>query len=253
MNRRTIFLCAVLSALVAPLARGVEAPPRDQLGREVKLRIVVDKVMQPEAAWKTEEWMIEESARAGFNVYSPRIGFDDLSAVRQVTAWCEQHGIYHMPWMRGSLTAPNGPEAEGKRLVWDNGLEQPLWSPNADEFWDWTEKYIVEYAKMSAENRHLMGVFLDYENYAPGRTGNLYSLRTTTSSSGNSPEPGGSTCPNSMGPRANPGSTSRACTRRSRRSRSPTGANGAATCASASMSTTPRSSSAFTPRLARRS
>ena len=176
MNRRTIFLCAVLSALVAPLARGVEAPPRDQLGREVKLRIVVDKVMQPEAAWKTEEWMIEESARAGFNVYSPRIGFDDLSAVRQVTAWCEQHGIYHMPWMRGSLTAPNGPEAEGKRLVWDNGLEQPLWSPNADEFWDWTEKYIVEYAKMSAENRHLMGVFLDYENYAPGRTGNLYSL-----------------------------------------------------------------------------
>ena len=55
-------------------------------------------------------------------------------------------------------------------------LEQPLWSPNADEFWDWTEKYIVEYAKMSAENRHLMGVFLDYENYAPGRTGNLYSL-----------------------------------------------------------------------------
>ena len=81
MNRRTIFLCAVLSALVAPLARGVEAPPRDQLGREVKLRIVVDKVMQPEAAWKTEEWMIEESARAGFNVYSPRIGFDDLSCV----------------------------------------------------------------------------------------------------------------------------------------------------------------------------
>jgi len=172
-------LLAVLtlfSVFLAPLAKAADAPPRDQLGREVKLRIVVDKVMQPEADWKTEEWMVEESAKAGFNVYSPRIGFDDLAAVRQVTEWCQKYGIYHMPWMRGSLTSSDGPASDGKRMVWANGVEQPLWSPNADEFWAWTEQYIVEYAKMGAENRHIMGVFLDYENYAPGRAANLYDL-----------------------------------------------------------------------------
>jgi len=99
-----------------------------------------------------------------------------MAAVRRVTEWCEKYGIYHLPWMRGSLTSPKGPEADGKRMLWANGTEQPLWSPNADEFWAWTEKYIIEYAKMSAENPHIMGVFLDYENYAPGRSGNLYSL-----------------------------------------------------------------------------
>ena len=174
--RKLAAVVVLLSILAAPLASSAEAPPREQLGREVKLCIVVDKDMQPEEKWKTEEWMIEETANAGFNVFSPRIGFDDLDAVRKVTEWCEKHGIYHMPWMRGSLTAPDGPEANGKRMVWANGIEQPLWSPNADEFWTWTEKYILEYAKMSAENRHIMGVFLDYENYAPGRSGNLYSL-----------------------------------------------------------------------------
>lgn len=177
MNCRNLFaVLALVSMLVTPLAWGAEAPPRDQLGREVKLRIVVDKVMQPKAGWKTEEWMIKESAEAGFNVYSPRIGFDDLAAVRQVTEWCEKYGLYHLPWMRGSLTSPKGSEADGKRMLWANGTEQPLWSPNADEFWAWTEKYIIEYAKMSAENPHILGVFLDYENYAPGRSGNLYSL-----------------------------------------------------------------------------
>lgn len=176
MNRQFAFLITVLFVAVAVTAQGGETPPREQLGREVKLRILVDKVMQPEAGWKTEEWMIKETAQAGFNVFSPRIGFDKLAAVQQVTEWCEAYGIYHMPWMRGSLAAPKGPEADGKRQLWGNGIEQPLWSPNSDEFWDWTEKYIVEYAKMSAENRHLLGVFLDYENYAPGKTGNLYSL-----------------------------------------------------------------------------
>ena len=82
-----------------------------------------------------------------------------------------------MPWMRGSLGAPDGAEADGKRVVWENGGEQPLYSPNSDAFWEWTTRYIVEYAKMSVELPAIMGVFLDYENYAPGiRMGNLYSL-----------------------------------------------------------------------------
>ncbi|MBM3475688.1 MAG: hypothetical protein FJX75_20680 [Armatimonadetes bacterium] len=149
---------------------------RSDLGRKEKLRILVDKVMQPERNWVTEEWMVRETAEAGFNVYSPRHGFDKPDAVRQVTDWCAQYGIYHLPWMRGTLEAPTGPEADGKRLVWGSGGEQSLYSPNADEFWEWTTKYIVEYAKLSKESPHLFGVFLDYENYSARSEGNCYDL-----------------------------------------------------------------------------
>jgi hypothetical protein len=157
-------------------AAGAQEVRREDLGRSEKLRIVVDKVMQPTEDWVTKEWMVKEAAEAGFNVFSPRRGHDRLEEVVEVTEWCEKYGIYHMPWMRGTLAAPDGPEADGKRVVWANGSEQPLWSVNSDEFWEWTHQYIVEYARLSAENAHLMGVFLDYENYAPGKQGNLYSL-----------------------------------------------------------------------------
>jgi len=169
---------AVLVAIGARAASGLAAtaPAREELGRRVKLRILVDKVMQPTEGWATKEWMVKATAEAGFNVFSPRRGHDRPDEVRQVTQWCEKHGIYHMPWMRGSLNAPAGPEADGRRVVWANGAEQPLWSPNSDEFWAWTSRYIVEYAKMSAQNKHLMGVFLDYENYEKGGQGNLYGL-----------------------------------------------------------------------------
>ena len=73
----TIVICA--AAYAAPQIA------REDLGRSVKLTVVVDKVMQPEAGWTTEEWMVKEAADAGFNVYSPRRGYDDLDAVREVT------------------------------------------------------------------------------------------------------------------------------------------------------------------------
>jgi len=173
---RVTMVCMATVIFVSLAGTPACAAERDELGRSLKLTILVDKVMQPEAGWKTEEWMIEEAAQAGFNVFSPRRGYDDLEAVRQVTEWCAKYGIYHMPWMRGTLRVPDGAEAEGKKLVWEGGNEQELWSPNSDEFWEWTNRYIIEYAKMSAENQHLMGVFLDYENYSPGGSGNCYSL-----------------------------------------------------------------------------
>ena len=106
----TLVLIAVLhSACVA-----ADAPPREELGRSVKLTILVDKVMQPTRKWTTEEWMIKEAADAGFNVFSPRRGNDNLDEVRDVTEWCEKYGIYHMPWMRGSLSVPKGAKADGK-------------------------------------------------------------------------------------------------------------------------------------------
>ena len=97
----------LVTAAVAMTARTVtdKRVARSELGRGVKLTILVDKVMQPEAGWVTEQWMVQSAARAGFNVFSPRVGHDRLEEVRRVTAWCAECGIYHMPWMRGSLTA----------------------------------------------------------------------------------------------------------------------------------------------------
>ncbi len=171
---------AVLMAMLVLGAMGCAETEvtRDQLGRDVKFTIVVDKVMQPERDWVTEEWMVQEAAEAGFNVYSPRHGYENLDAVRQVTEWCEKYGIYHMVWMRGTLNVPGADEAAGRMLVWRNGGEQPLWSPCSDEFWQWTAHYISQYALISAGNPHLIGVFLDYENYAQGprMSGMLYDL-----------------------------------------------------------------------------
>jgi len=174
------FCVGIAAVMVFATALGVleeaEAAQRERLGREDKWRIVVDKVMQPEVGWVTEEWMVKAASDAGFNVFCPREGARNLDAVRQVTAWCQKYGIYHMPWIRGTL-GTDGAEADGKRVVWSGGGEQALWSINSDEFWEWTHKYIGAYAQMSAENEHLIGVFLDYENYAAGaKEGNAYSL-----------------------------------------------------------------------------
>ncbi len=178
MKTLTVVMLLAWGGMLIGNARclGADAPSRETLGRQVKLRILVDKVMQPEEGWTTQEWMVKETAGAGFNVLSPRRGYENLDEVRQVAEWCRKYGIYYMPWMRGSLSAPDGPQADGKRLVRASGKEQALYSPNADEFWEWTQRYILEYARISARNRNLMGVFLDYENYAPGKAGDCYDL-----------------------------------------------------------------------------
>lgn len=162
--------------LVSATTLNAQTPKRVHLGRMEKLRILVDKVMQRHERWFTKEWMVEAAAGAGFNVSSPRLGHDRLDEVRQVAAWCEKHGIYYMPWMRGSLDVPARAKADGRRLLWASGNEQPLWSPNSDEFWEWMRRYIVQYAEMSKTLPHLIGVFLDFENYAAGKERNCYSL-----------------------------------------------------------------------------
>lgn len=171
--------CIPIAALLTLSVIGFAAPrpPLADLGRSVKMRILVDKVMQPTRGWKTEEWMVKEAADAGFNVFSPRQGAADMNAVRQVTEWCRKYGLYHQPWMRGAQDVPADKAlSEGKRMVWANGTEQAFWSPNADELWQWMASYIVPYAELSAKDDTLMGVFLDFENYWPNKVDNCYDL-----------------------------------------------------------------------------
>jgi hypothetical protein len=106
--KNTMLLLLVIST-IALFADNLSAKKieRQDLGRGVKMTILVDKVMQPQARWTTEEWMVKGTAEAGFNVFSPRRGHDRLDEVRQVTEWRRKYGIYHMPWMRGSLVDPD--------------------------------------------------------------------------------------------------------------------------------------------------
>ena len=177
LQQAASLLASLALAWSVSVACGAERPALKDLGRSVKMRILVDKVMQPVAKWKTEEWMIKETAEAGFNVFSPRHGHTDMAAVRQVTEWCRKHGLYHMPWMRGATGTPEDAALSvGRRMLWANGSEQAVWSPNSDELWDWMARHIVAYAEISARDATLVGVFLDYENYWAGGAGNFYGL-----------------------------------------------------------------------------
>jgi len=172
-----------LLALVAVAALGPaaadptatpEAPPE-------KLRILVDKVLMAANDWVMTDDHVRQIAAAGFNVVSPRRGNDDPDEVRRIARLAGEHGIRHMPWMRGTLATPEEEGSDqdedlGNRLVWADGVEQPLYSPNSDELWDWLEDRVLGYARTSVEEPALMGTFVDFENYAPRAQADAYSL-----------------------------------------------------------------------------
>ena len=146
-------------------------------GSDEKLRVLVDKVLMAASDWVMTEAHIEEIVAAGFNVVSPRQGGGDLAEVRKVAGLAGKHGLRHMPWMRGTLLVPEDePAHSGKRLVWADGTQQDLYSPNAEELWEWMSGQILGYARISVDEPALMGVFLDFENYAPRAQSDAYAL-----------------------------------------------------------------------------
>lgn len=163
-----VVLCA-LAGLVST-ARA-EFPDRSTLGRTDKYRVLVDKVISPTNKWVFTGAHMQEIRDAGFNVVSPRIGGHDVPRARKQAELAAEHELYYMAWMRGTLSA-KGP----LRMVWQDGKEQPLCSPNSDEFWDWTTEIVLGHARTSVEVPSFLGVFLDYENYAPESQGNCYAL-----------------------------------------------------------------------------
>jgi hypothetical protein len=168
--------CWLLLAL--PLLASVTlAADRAALGRTDKLRILVDKVLMADNGWVMTEDHVREIADAGFNVVSPRTGNEDMKEVRRIAEIAGKCGIFHMTWMRGTMIAGRRAASQGScKLVWADGTEQELASPNSDELWDWMTDQITSYASISVECPALVGVFLDYENYSPQSQGNCYEL-----------------------------------------------------------------------------
>ena len=139
------------------------------------LRILVDKVLMRHNNWVLTEQHVSEIAAAGFNALPPRQGNEDLKVVGQVSQWCQQYAMVHLPWMRGTLAAPANDTAQD-RLVWANGRRQDLYAPTSDTLWSWLEQRLSDYARLSLQEPALVGAFLDFENYAPGRQGNAYPI-----------------------------------------------------------------------------
>ena len=141
--KRFVLLTAMLSLTMTCFA---QFPDRDTLGRSDKFRILVDKVISPPNKWKFTPAMMQEIKDAGFNVVSPRIGGHDLAVCREQTKMAYDAGLYYMAWMRGTLTAK-----QDVKMVWEDGAEQNLCSPNSDEFWEWAHRSSSRARRISME------------------------------------------------------------------------------------------------------
>ena len=162
---------SLLAVVSLSFLAAAQLPPREALGKTDKYRVLVDKVMSGANKWVMTAEHMKATKAAGFNVISPRIGGHELPVCREQALLAQAEGLYYMAWMRGTLTAK-----QGCKLVWQDGAEQELCSPNADEFWDWTTELVLGHARISVEVPAFIGSFLDYENYSPNGRGNCYSL-----------------------------------------------------------------------------
>ena len=152
-------------ALCGPAALAGVPGPTD------RLRIMRDKTMQIRLGLESER-VVRETAAAGFNVLSLP-GHKDMASIRRRADMCARYGIGYLQWFRG--TAASGDRLDD-RYVWPGGHVARLLSPNSDAFWEHMHRYIVAYARISAEQPAMMGVFLDFEPYDRPSWGMTYPL-----------------------------------------------------------------------------
>ena len=163
--RSGLVTLAVVSCLTVPSMRAAEetwAVRRQRLGTEDPYRILVDKVLSLSTGWKMQPAHVAEIKEAGFNVIVPRIGADDDERVRRVARMAAEHGLFYMPWIRGTR-ASSGPVSQ--RATGPKGRCGNLASPNSEALWSYWRDRVLFYARLSREQPSVMGVFLDFENY----------------------------------------------------------------------------------------
>ena len=136
-----------------------------------KLRVLVDKVLT-KGTREVDDKQAEEIAGAGFNIFAARFAsHHDEQKIRNAAAIAQRHGLGYMIWMHGTMAPDQGP-----RMVWANGVEQEIRSPNSDELWDSFTGRILTFAEVSVDHPALCGVFFDFEIYAPNKQGVAYGL-----------------------------------------------------------------------------
>ena len=177
-----VFAGVVLGALCLP-ATGAGSGQEPQRGdiqgptlrQEDKLRILVDKVLSYETRPHVTESQVQEIAEAGFNVLVPRWGGEDMNLVREGAELAQKHGMWFMPWIRGSAYTKDPNEM----MVWRDGVvgTKALYSPNSDELWEKITDWLLGHAKLSTQIPAIIGTFVDFENYdTHGGYGHCYPL-----------------------------------------------------------------------------
>lgn len=142
---------------------------RQRLGTpQEPYRILVDKVLMASNNWVMTPDHVAEIKAAGFNVVVPRLGADDNERVERVARMAADHGMFYMPWIRGTRVEKGDPS---RRATDASGRYGELASPNADALWQyWTDR-VLFYAGLSRQVPAVMGVFLDFENYDAVKVG----------------------------------------------------------------------------------
>ncbi len=174
MNGFRTTMIGLIFVLCVPAATADEGAspslPESVFEQGKSLRIFVAK----HSAYRpTTSGNVRRVAGAGFNVFGQRWNQLDVEKVRRISNLARKHGLFHAVWFRGSLRAP--PDDPEKQIVWPNAETQPLYAPLTPELWDHLEKWMLTYARLSREYP-LIGVMLDFENYAENKQGNLYSV-----------------------------------------------------------------------------
>ena len=167
---RSICIFTVLFTILTAISTARAARP----GLNDKWRIMRDKTMQIHLTVDSER-VVRETAAVGFNVLSLP-GHKDLAGIRRRVDMCARYDIGFLQWFRGTAHYGGPKDQEETRYVWPSGHVSRLLSPNSDAYWDHMGKYILAYAKMSAEQPAMMGVFLDFEPYDKPAWGMTYPL-----------------------------------------------------------------------------
>ena len=179
MARHLTELAIISLTFAAVIARAEEVDwqaRRGALGRQEKLRILVDKVLSGNNNWVMTGEHMDEIRDAGFNVVVPRMGGARLGTVREHAEMAHGRGLFYMSWVNGAVYVKKG--QTGARMLGANGkTASTIFSPNADEHWDWLTQLMLGQARISAEVPSVIGAFFDFEGYAmKGIPGNYFPL-----------------------------------------------------------------------------
>lgn len=168
LQLRLAYPVLALGVALAQPAEESWSARRQKLGTTDPYRILVDKVLMQSTGWVMQPEHVAEIRAAGFNVVVPRLGADDDARVRRAAQMAAEHGLFYMPWIRGTRVAKGDPE---QRATASDGLYGELASPNSDELWDYWRDRVLFYARLSCDVPSVMGVFLDFENYDKVKVG----------------------------------------------------------------------------------
>ena len=112
-------------------------------------------------------------AELGFNIISPRRYFrtgprtdEELGVIERAAKHAGDLGMYYLQWQRGSFNYKRYDADPDTRFVHRDGIVYDAVSPSSERFWELLEQAVLPMVEISVR-QPVMGVFFDFEKYAP--------------------------------------------------------------------------------------